>query len=369
MTLKRTALYKCHLEAGGKMVDFGGWHLPIQYTGEGMGVIGEHLNCRSAAGLFDVSHMGEVRVKGKNAGTYLDYLLTNQPSLLEVWQAQYSAMCNPQGGIIDDLVVYKLGTEEYLVVVNASNTQKDFNWMLEVSKTFSDLTVENQSAQYSQIAIQGPLAQKILQSLTSLDLASIKTYWCQSGTILDNIPTLFARTGYTGEDGFEIYLPWDSAPQVWNALLKNGAPLGLKPCGLGARDTLRLEMKYALYGQELTETTPVLEAGLGWVVKNTKNYIGKEAVLASRPQKKCIGLEMLEPGIPRSHYAIYDATGTTLIGKVTSGTQSPSLKKAIAIAYVQSGYAKVGTLITVDIRGNKVKASVVKTPFLKKPTH
>jgi aminomethyltransferase len=336
----------------------------------------EHLACRSAAGLFDVSHMGEVHVEGAQAEAYLNYLVTNNVAKLAIGQAQYTAMCNDHGGIVDDLLIYKRDPSRYLVVVNASNTDKDFAQMKDVQKRFeakhpgADLRVTNESSKYTQIAIQGPKAVEILQKLTDTPLAPIKTYWFAEGKVLGRIPAILARTGYTGEDGFEVYVAWENGPEVWRALYEAGQPYGLKPCGLGARDTLRLEMKYPLYGNELSDDTNPLEAGLGWVTKLDKgDFVGRgpiETAKAAGLQRGLVGLRLLERGIPRHGYAVYDAAGQQKIGEMTSGTQSPSLKLAIGIAYVTLPHTPVGSRVTVDIRGTKISAEVVPTPFYKK---
>ncbi len=369
--LKRTALFEEHQKLGGRLIDFGGWELPVQYSG----VLDEHPACRTAAGLFDVSHMGEVHVHGSDAEAFLNFLVTNNVAKIANGQAQYTAMCNYDGGIVDDLIIYRRSPTDYLVVVNASNTEKDFHWMLEVhqenERKFPEVRIENQSAQWTQIAIQGPKAAEILQKLTSTPLSEIKTYWFTEGQVLDEIPSILARTGYTGEDGFEVYVPWDSGPAVWNALLETGRPLGLKPCGLGARDTLRLEMKYPLYGHELSDATNPLEAGLSWVTKLEKDdFVGKAAILKAKEaglKRQLVGLKLTERGIPRQGYSVYTADGARQIGELTSGTQSPSTKEAIGIAYVERELAKIGTPISVDIRGTKVKGEIVPTPFYKRP--
>jgi aminomethyltransferase len=373
--LKRTALYEEHQKLNGRLIDFGGWELPVQYSG----LLDEHVACRSSAGLFDVSHMGEVHVEGPGSEAFLNYLVTNNVSKIAVGQAQYSAMCNEGGGIVDDLVIYRRATDRFLVVVNASNTEKDFSHMQAIArkfeKTFGDeaglFTLTNESAHYTQIAIQGPRASEILQTLTETPLAQIKTYWFAEGKILGSIPAVLARTGYTGEDGFEVYVPWNKGPEVWRALVEAGTPLGLKPCGLGARDTLRLEMKYPLYGNELSDETNPLEAGLGWVTKLTEkaDFIGKTPILRAKEQglkRKLVGFQLLDRGIARHGYAVFSADGQKQIGEVTSGTQSPMLKTSIGIAYLETDYATEKSKLTVDIRGTKVLAEVVPTPFYKK---
>lgn len=371
--LKHTALYEEHKRLGGRLIDFGGWELPVQYTG----VLDEHLACRSAAGLFDVSHMGEVHVEGRDAEAFLNYLVSNNIAKLAIGQAQYSAMCNEQGGIVDDLVTYRRAQDRFLVVVNASNTDKDFSHMLAIETKFraqnpnAQLKITNESAQYTQIAIQGPKAEAILQKITKTDLKPIKTYWFAEGEVLGGIPAILGRTGYTGEDGFEVYVPWAKGAEVWRALYEAGQPEGLKPCGLGARDTLRLEMKYPLYGNELGDDTNPLEAGLGWVTKLDKiDFVGKAPIADAKAAgltRTLVGLKLLARGIARHGYEVCDADGTTRLGEITSGTQSPSTQLAIAIAYVDLKHAAIGTQLTVDIRGAKIPAEVIPTPFYKRP--
>ncbi|MEO5970576.1 MAG: glycine cleavage system aminomethyltransferase GcvT [Bdellovibrionia bacterium] len=372
--LKRTALYEEHVRMGGRLIDFGGWELPVQYSG----VMEEHETCRKAAGLFDVSHMGEVHVEGSDAERYLNYLVTNNVAKIAIGQAQYTSMCHESGGIVDDLVIYRRAKDKFLVVVNASNTDKDFKHMLYVQShlekkhpgEFNDLRVTNESSRYTQIALQGRHAAAILGQLTSSDLSSIKTYWFLEGEVL-GIPAIIGRTGYTGEDGFEIYVPWERGPEVWRALEEKGKPYGLKPCGLGARDTLRLEMKYPLYGNELTDETLPLEVGLGWVFKADKgDFMGRTPNVEAKAKglnRGLAGIKLLGRGIPRHGYKIFTQDGTLEIGEVTSGTQSPSLKQSIGIAYVKSDYSKLGTQLTVDIRGTKVPAEIISTPFYKRP--
>jgi aminomethyltransferase len=369
--LKHTALFEEHKRLGGRMVDFGGWELPVQYSG----VLEEHLACRASGGLFDVSHMGEIHIEGKDSESFLNYLVTNNVSKTAIGQAQYTVMCHESGGIVDDLVIYRRGTDRFLMVVNASNTEKDFNHIQKIETVFrkshSDLKITNESHQYTQIAIQGRNALEILSELTSAPLHSLKNYWFLENTLLNSIPTLFGRTGYTGEDGFEIYIPWNTGPEVWKALLEKGIPKGIKPCGLAARDTLRLEMKYPLYGHELSDQTNPLEAGLSWVVKLDKgDFVGRAALLAAQKYgmtRQLVGIKTLERGIPRQDYSIYDAEGINKIGEITSGTHSPSLKTAIGVGYVNHSHHFVGSKITIDIRGAKLPAEIVPTPFYKKP--
>jgi aminomethyltransferase len=371
MNLKKTALYNEHIALNAKMVEFAGWQMPIQYSS----VIAEHQACRTTVGLFDVSHMGEFTVSGPDAQDFLNEVITNDLNLCADGQAMYTVMCHPHGGIIDDLIIYKKSKTDFLVVVNAANTEKDFSWMAQVHESGSwKSKLSNESSKYSQIAIQGKYAEEIVQKSTSLPLSEIGTYRFKEGTFgKDQISCLFARTGYTGEDGFELYVPWDFGPVVWKELLSNGAPFQIKPCGLGARDTLRLEMKYPLYGNELTDETNPIEAGLSWVVKlNKKSFIGKNALLdikATGPTKKLIGIRLLERGIPRSGYPILSFDGKK-IGQLTSGNQSPTLGYGIGIGYVETSYSSIGTPLLLEIRGAQIKCEVTKTPFyeIKKKT-
>jgi aminomethyltransferase len=367
--LKRTALFEEHQKLGGRLIDFGGWELPVQYTG----VLDEHTACRQAAGLFDVSHMGEVHVEGPDAEAFLNYLVSNNVAKLAVGQAQYNLLCNSRGGLVDDLVIYRRSPERFLVVVNASNSDKDFTHMKEVAAAFPrrNFNLTDESANYSQIAIQGRNAAAILQKITRTDLSPIKNYWFSEGQVVQGVPAILARTGYTGEDGFEVYVPWDRGPEVWRALLDAGRNLGLKPCGLGARDTLRLEMKYPLYGHELSDETNPLEAGLGWVVKLDKgDFVGRASIAAAKEaglKRQLVGLKSVERGIPRQGYSVYSSDGVTRLGEITSGTQSPSTKDAVGIAYIALPHASVGSRVTIDVRGVKIPAEVVPTPFYKRP--
>ncbi|MBU6375088.1 MAG: glycine cleavage system aminomethyltransferase GcvT [Bdellovibrionales bacterium] len=365
---KQTAIYEEHVRLGGRMIDFGGWSLPVQYSG----LMEEHFACRQSAGLFDVSHMGEVHVEGPDAESFLNDLLTNDVSRVSVGQAQYSVMCQDDGGCVDDLIVYRRAQDKFLVVVNASNDDKDFAWMRSVlARKGYRCTLTHESPNYSQIAIQGPRAAEILQTLTKANLSAVKNYWFIETSICGDIPALLARTGYTGEDGFEIYVAWEKGSQVWSSLLEAGRPLGLSPCGLGARDTLRLEMKYPLYGHEISETINPLEAGLGWAVKLTKpgGFIGSDALKAMKEKglsRSLVGLRMLDRGIPRQDYEVFDALGKERLGVIASGTQSPTLKMGIATALIPIRFTTTGTQITVDIRGAKVPAEVISTPFYKR---
>lgn len=369
--LKRTALFAEHQKLGGRLIDFGGWELPVQYSG----VIDEHLACRQACGIFDVSHMGEVHVEGEDAAAFLDYLVTNDVAKLKVGQALYTVMCHEHGGAVDDLVIYRRAEDRFLVVVNASNTDKDVQHMRMVLSQFksgqAQVALSNESAHYSQIALQGRLAEKILQRLTEIKLSDVKFYHFAEGSILGDLPAIIARTGYTGEDGFEIYVGWNDGPRVWNALMEIGAPMGLKPCGLGARDTLRLEMKYPLYGNELDDDSLPTEAGLSWVVKTAKDqFVGRAAILRAKEagQKRAlVGFRLLERGIARHGYPAIDPASGEKIGVVTSGSQSPCLNQAIGIAYLPLALSKAGSMFQVEIRGARVAAEVIPTPFYKRP--
>lgn len=359
-TLKKTPLCEEHIQLGAKMVEFAGWYMPIQYKG-----LREEHNCvRTQVGLFDVSHMGEVFVKGAQALKTLEHLTTNDVSKLNPGEAQYSLLPNPNGGLVDDIIIYCLekGTN-YLVCVNAANKDKDFQWMLK-NNLGADITDE--SSQWSQIAIQGPkgleLAQRIFSSLPSKPFTFKVDQFKGSKAII-------ALTGYTGESGCEVFIENAGAAALWKALLEKGADLGVQAIGLGARDTLRTEMKYSLYGHEIDDTTNPYEAGLGWVVKPAgKDFIGKGPMLALKEkglQKSLVGFRMVDKGIPRQGYSLFSFDNKE-IGKVTSGTHSPTLDEPIGIGYVTVENAKIGTEILVDIRGRKVKAKVVKTPFIEK---
>jgi aminomethyltransferase len=362
MTLKRTALFKNHVAAGGKIVPFAGYEMPVQYSG----VIDEHNTVRNQVGLFDVSHMGEVEFKGENALSVVNRIITNDLNRIEDGQACYTAMCRPDGGIIDDLVTYRISAQHILICVNASNREKDFNWMKEQAR--GECEVIDRSDDYVQIAVQGPNAVELVGRLANCDVNAIGTYRFAMGKICD-ADAIISRTGYTGEDGFELYLPSESGSSVWDALLEKGVDLGVKPAGLGARDTLRLEMRYALYGNDIDESTHPLESGLGWVVKLDKDdFIGKDALVKLKAEgntRRMVGFEMIDRGIARHDYPVINEAGEH-IGKVTSGTKGPSVNKAIGIAYVPISQAKIGSEFLVEIRGKPTKAMVVKTPFYKK---
>jgi aminomethyltransferase len=346
---------------GAKMVPFGGWDMPVQYRG----ILEEHKAVRSAAGMFDVSHMGEVEFRGPAALEALQRLTSNDASRLQVGQVQYSALTTEAGTFVDDLTVYKFADDRYLVTVNASNIDKDVAWMRD--HTRGNAEIRNLSDETALIAVQGPKALEILQKLTPLDLSSVKYYWFAQGAVLGQNAAV-SRTGYTGEDGFEVYVTSRHAAALWNALLEIGTPLGLLPCGLGARDTLRLEAKMALYGNDIDDRHTVLEADLGWILKLEKGeFIGKAALAGQKAEgirRKLIGFEMIGRGIARSHYAI--VKGGRPIGEVTSGGPAPWLDKNIGLGYVAVEHAAVGTEFEVMIRDNPVPARVVQTPFYKR---
>ncbi|MCR4429307.1 MAG: glycine cleavage system aminomethyltransferase GcvT [Caldiserica bacterium] len=361
--LKRTPLYETHLKLGGRMVPFAGWEMPVQY----IGILEEHLAVRQKAGLFDVSHMGEIRVKGPNALNFLQRMTTNDVSKLEIGQSQYSTTLNEQGGIIDDLIVGRAGEEDFLIVSNASNVDKVFAWFKK--NEIPGAEVVNESANWGEIALQGPVSQEILQKAVPIDLNKLP-YFHFSETSLEGIPVIVSRTGYTGEDGFEILCSWDVTPKVWDVIMEKGKGFGLEPCGLGARNTLRLEMKYSLHGNDIDETTNPLEAGLGWVVKLQKgDFIGREVLLKVKEEgvkRKLVGFELKEQGVPREHYKVFKDGQE--IGFVTSGAFSPSLKKGIGLAYVQVQFQAPGTEIDIQIRDKMVPAQIVETPFWKNGT-
>jgi len=361
-SVKKTALYDEHVAAGGKIIDFAGWALPVQYEG----IIEEHEAVRNAAGMFDVSHMGEVEVIGKDAFAFVQNLVTNDVSTLEDNQILYAMMCYEHGGVVDDLLVYKFGAEHFYLVINASNVEKDFAWMQEQSKGY-DLTLENLSDRVSEIALQGPLAQEILQKIADVDLSTIKFFYCNRNVMIEGVKCLVSRTGYTGEDGFEIYAPHTDIAKIWRKLLEVGKDLGLKPTGLGCRDTLRFEATLPLYGHEIDQNITPLEAGLGFFVKLDKpNFIGKDALVAQKANglpRKTIGLEMVK-GIPRQGYEVL--AGDKVIGVITTGYFSPTLKKNIALALVDSAYGEMGSELGVQVRKNVFPATVISKRFYQK---
>ncbi|WP_270180587.1 glycine cleavage system aminomethyltransferase GcvT [Alkalihalobacillus sp. CinArs1] len=362
-TLLKTPLYDTYKAMGAKTIDFGGWALPVQFSS----IKEEHHAVRNKAGLFDVSHMGEIEVRGEGALSYLQKMMTNDVSKLKVNGAQYTAMCYEDGGTVDDLLVYKFSDTHYLLVVNAANIEKDYDWLNK--HVDGNVSLENKSEEMAQLAIQGPEAEKILQRLTEADLSEIGFFKFRDEVDLSGVKSLVSRTGYTGEDGFEIYCASADAPKLWNLILKEGESEGILPCGLGARDTLRFEAKLALYGQELTKDISPLEAGIGFAVKTKKeeDFIGKEALVSQREnglERKLVGIEMIDRGIPRTHYKVY--IGEELIGEVTTGTQSPTLQKNVGLALLKKEYTELGTVVEVEVRKKRLKAKVVSTPFYKR---
>ena len=366
--LRKTALNAVHRRLGAKMVDFNGWDMPVEYKS---GLIAEHMAVRAGVGIFDVSHMGDIRIHGKQALAAVNHITMNDASKLAHGQCQYSAMLYPQGTFVDDVIVHRMGDEDFLFVINAGTREKDINWVRDNTKAFH-CTVEHLSDDFTQIAIQGPKAQETLQKLTDADLSKVKFYWFTYGTVCGLKNTLIARTGYTAEDGFEIYVPTDEATstRVWNEVMEAGKEFGLLPCGLGARNTLRLEGKLALYGHEISDTITVWEAGLDrWLKMDKHEFIGCRALERQKAEgvpRTLVGLEMIERGIGRDGYKVMDESGKE-IGYVTSGSYAPFLKKNIALAYVPPQFAAVDTNVGVEIRGQAVKAKVVPTPFYKKP--
>ena len=359
--MKNTALTQVHTDLGAKMVPFAGYNMPVQYVG----INAEHDTVRKGVGVFDVSHMGEFILKGDKALDLIQRVTSNDASKLYDGKVQYSCLPNEDGGIVDDLLVYRIDEKTYMLVVNASNIEKDWNWIAKYNTEGVDM--KDISDRTSLLAVQGPKAADALQSLTDIDLGSMEYYTFKKGTFagIDNV--VVSATGYTGAGGFEIYFDNEHAEYIWSEVFKAGAPFGIKPIGLAARDTLRLEMGFCLYGNDIDDTTSPLEAGLGWVTKFTKAFTNSEALQQQKQagvERKLIGFEMIDRGIPRHDYLIVDADGNT-IGKVTSGTQSPSLQKAIGLGYVKNEFAKEGSDIYISIRDNKVKAQVVKPPFYK----
>jgi aminomethyltransferase len=366
-TLKTTAFHPRHRHHKAKMVDFGGWDMPVEYSG----LIAEHMAVRTGVGLFDVSHMGEIQFRGPGSLDAVQHISMNDASKLAIGQAHYSALLTPAGTFVDDILVHKLSDNDYLLVVNAGTTDKDFAWIHKYMAPFRT-HVSNYSPHYSQLAIQGPRALETLAKLTSTDLAAIKNYRFTWGEVNGVPNVLIARTGYTGEDGFEIYFPSDPAigEKMWDAILAAGAEFGILPCGLGARNTLRLEAGMSLYGHEISEDTTVFEAGLDRFCKLDKgsDFIGRDALVAAKDQplpRKLVGLEVIERGIARDGYRVLDPAGNT-IGVVTSGSPAPFLKKNIALAYVPPSHSELGTELPVEIRNAPVKAQVVPVPFYKR---
>lgn len=364
MVAKKTPIYDEHVKLGGKVVDYAGWFLPVQYEG----LVQEHEAVRNEAGIFDVSHMGEIVVKGKDALAYLQYLLTNDISTLVDNQVIYTFMCYPDGGVVDDLLVYRYNEEEYVLVVNASNTDKDFKWMIDNKKDFN-IIIENISDQIGEVAIQGPKAESILQKLTDFDLSSVKFFHLKRDVDIAGVNCMISRTGYTGEDGFEVYTQEEDIVKVWNKLLEVGKEDGLKPTGLGCRDTLRFEASLPLYGHEISKEVTPLEGGFKFFVKLKKDsdFIGKEALTKQWEEgltRKLVGFEMIGRGIPREEYEIFK--DGEKIGYVTTGYMSPTLKKNIGNALIDTKETELGNEIDIMVRKRPVKAKVISKKFLKK---
>jgi aminomethyltransferase len=358
--MKKTALSSTHEELAAKMVEFAGYYMPLQY--EGLGI--EHETVRNSVGVFDVSHMGEFLISGPHALELIQKVSSNDATKLTIGKAQYSCLPNDQGGIVDDLIIYKIKEEQYLLVVNASNIEKDWKWI--TSHNTMGAEMKDLSSEYSLLAIQGPKAVEAMQSLTDVDLAGIKFYHFEVAPFAGIEHVIISATGYTGSGGFEIYCKNEEVKQVWDKVLEAGADFGIKPIGLAARDTLRLEKGYCLYGNDINDTTSPLEAGLGWVTKFTKDFINSENLKAQKEagvEKKLVGFEMIERGIPRHDYPIVDNEGNE-IGVVTSGTMSPSMNKGIGMGYVPTELSSPDSEILVQIRNKQIKAKVVKMPFV-----
>lgn len=362
MSLRRTPFFLHHQTAGGRLIDFGGWELPVQYTS----IIEEHKCVRASVGLFDVSHMGEVFLRGPSALEAVRHLVTNNVDIPN-GHAQYTAMCNPEGGIVDDLIVYRLSDDEVLICVNASNREKDFTWIRD-NNPCADVEVVDESDSWAQVAVQGRNAATLLNGLTPLDLSAVPSFGVVRGEMAGVEGCILARTGYTGEDGFEIFLPASGADALWPAILEAGAEYGIQPIGLGARDTLRLEAKLMLYGNDISDNTTPLEAGLGWVTKMDKpDFIGKAALAAQKEAglRRRLVCMVVEKRIARAHCPIM--VDGEVVGEVTSGTRSPSLETNIALGYVPRRFARAGNRLQIDIRGRMAEAEVVKPPFYKRP--
>ncbi len=369
-TIRKTALNAAHRKLGAKMVDFNGWDMPVEYPSAG-GIIAEHNAVRTGVGIFDVSHMGDIRIFGPDSLAAVQHISMNDASKLAIGQAQYSALLYPQGTFVDDVVVHRLGENDYLLVINAGTREKDVSWVQDNCAGFN-CRVENLSDDFTQIAIQGPKAVDLLQELTGADLSTVKFYWLTHGDVCGLSNTLIARTGYTAEDGFEIYVPSDetTSVRVWNEVLEAGREFGVVPCGLGSRNTLRLEGKLPLYGHEISDTINVWEAGLDRFCKMDKpDFIGRSALAQAKDRgltRTLVGLEMTERGIARDGYRVLDSSGKE-IGYVTSGSFAPFLKKNIALAYVPLEFSELGSTLKVEIRNQPVAAKVVPTPFYKRP--
>ena len=371
--LKKTALNATHRALKAKMVDFGGWDMPVEYPCPGGGLIAEHMAVRTGVGLFDVSHMGEIQFRGPGSLAAVQHITMNDASRLKDGQAHYSALLTPEGTFVDDILVHRLGENDYLLVVNAGTKDKDFAWIRQQAGSMPGIHLNDYSSYYSQLALQGPRALETLQKLTKVDLAAIKNYWFTWGQVAGIHNVLIARTGYSGEDGFEVYIPSDEATTVkmWETLLEAGAEFGIRPCGLGARNTLRLEAGMSLYGHEISDEINVFEAGLDrWLKLDKGTFIGRDALLAVQqsggPKRRIIGLEMVERGIARDGYSVLSLDGEPL-GAVTSGSPAPFLKTNIAMALVPASVAASGSDVIVECRANRVRAKQVPLPFYKRP--
>ncbi len=370
--LKKTALNATHRALKAKMVDFGGWDMPVEYPGAGGGLMAEHLAVRTGVGLFDVSHMGEIQFRGPGALAAVQHITMNDASKLKDGQAHYSALLTPEGTFVDDILVHRLGENDYLLVVNAGTTEKDYAWIRKQVGARPGIHISDYSPYYSQLAVQGPRALETLQKLTKVELAAIKNYWFTWGQVAGIHNVLIARTGYSGEDGFEVYTPSDetTTAKMWDALMEAGAEFGIRPCGLGARNTLRLEAGMSLYGHEISEEINVLEAGLDrWLKMDKGEFIGREALAvvqaSGEPKRKIVGLEMVDRGIARDGYPVMDLEGNE-IGTVTSGSPAPFLKTNIAMALVPAEAAASGSDVLVQVRANQVRAKQVALPFYKR---
>ncbi|MGZ4821346.1 MAG: glycine cleavage system aminomethyltransferase GcvT [Terriglobales bacterium] len=367
-TIRKTALNAAHRKMGAKMVDFNGWDMPVEYPA---GLIAEHLAVRSGVGIFDVSHMGDIRISGRQALAAVQHITMNDASKLQIGQCQYSAMLYPQGTFVDDVIVHRFGENDFFFVINAGTREKDINWVRENTRSF-ECKVEHLSDDFTQIAIQGPRGVDVLQKLTDADLSKVKFYWFTRGTVCGLKNTLIARTGYTAEDGFEIYVPTDEATseRVWNEVMAAGKEFNVLPCGLGARNTLRLEGKLALYGHEISDSATVWEAGLErWLKMDKSEFIGRRSLERQQVDgvtRTLAGLEMIERGIARDGYKVRDESGRE-IGYVTSGSYAPFLKKNIALAYLPPSLSRLDSVVGVEIRGQAVKAKVVPVPFYRRP--
>ena len=358
MSSKKTPLNAVHRESGARMVEFAGWEMPVQYDS----TLREHLAVREAVGIFDISHMGEIEMVGKDALSMGQKVTSNDISRLADGQAQYSAFLDHEGGFVDDIVVYRISSRHIFICVNAANKDKDFQWVQ--SHQEGKVEILDRSDSYAQLAIQGPKAEAVLQSLTDVPLTSLKYYWFTQGEI-EGAKALISRTGYTGEDGFEVYIPPEAAPAIWNRLLSAGKSLHITPAGLAARNTLRLEMSYSLYGHEIDRTTTPWEANLGWIVKLDKgDFIGREKLEHLKEQgihRKLVGFEMVDRGIARDRYPVW--VNGKRVGEVTSGSPAPSLQKNVGLVYLPIEYAQIDQVLEVEVRGKRIKAKVVKTPF------